>query len=254
MDHLIKTVFSTDQLAPQLDEPGRFRTWSELCERVTTTAEFDRTEDVPFNARIEIAALGTTLIARSAGTFRTVRRGRKQILKDSNDRYCLVRNIESRDFNLIHRGRQLSFRPGAITLLKLDEGFTGIDDSKYKRWTNIHIPANPLRAMVRNLDDLLGRDLAPRGALSLAMAYGNLILDSDATTIETKPAFRRPRIFSILRRSGLELETTPPRRRGPGDCARCGLPPCSRSCASASPSQISRPVSLRRPADYRSAT
>src|SRR5262249_36771856 len=67
-------------------------------------------------------------------------------------------------------------RPGAMALLKLDEPFFSADGSSHKRFTNVHLPVTTLRSMVPEVDDLVGCELEPGGALSLAMDYGDMLL------------------------------------------------------------------------------
>lgn len=180
-----RKTFSSDQLPSGLGEADRFRAWAELCERTfTTTAEFERSEGASFNARMEVVALGTTALARSRGTFSTIRRGRRQILSDHNDRYCLTYNVEGRPVHGSHRGRDFDLRPGAFALLKLDEGFATSDRGVVKSWMNIHVPVAALTTTVPALNDLLGRELAPGGALSLAMSYAGLVLGSEPLAFE----------------------------------------------------------------------
>jgi AraC-like DNA-binding protein len=61
-------------------------------------------------------------------------------------------------------------------LLKLDEPFLAVDGRNEKRFTNVHLPMATLKAMVSGVDDLVGRELEPGGALSLAMDYSDLLL------------------------------------------------------------------------------
>ena len=75
-------------------------------------------------------------------------------------------------------------RPGAIVLLKLDEPFFAADGSNRKRFTNVHLPTETLRAMVPSVEDMVGRELEPGGALSLAMDYSDLLLKHPAAVDE----------------------------------------------------------------------
>jgi AraC-like DNA-binding protein len=61
-------------------------------------------------------------------------------------------------------------------LLKLDEPFFAADGTSRKRFTNVHLPMTTLRAMVPDVENLVGRELAPGGALSLTMDYGDMLL------------------------------------------------------------------------------
>jgi AraC-like DNA-binding protein len=116
------------------------------------------------------------MLGRCDGTFTTVRRERRQVLATNDDRYCLARNTGTREATVTHRGREFVMRPGAMVLLKLDEPFFSADGASHKRFTNVHLPMATLRAMVAGVDDLVGCELAPGGALSLAMDYSDLLL------------------------------------------------------------------------------
>src|SRR5262249_1080055 len=120
--------------------------------------------------------IGTTLLGRCDGTFTTVRREYRQVLATNDDRYCLVRNTGVRASIVVHRGREFALRPGALAVLKLDEPFFSADGANQKRFTNVHLPMAALRAMVPGLDDVVARELAPGGALSLAMDYSEMLL------------------------------------------------------------------------------
>ena len=85
---------------------------------------------------------------------------------------------------VIHRGREFTLRPGSMVLLKLDEPFFAADGANHKRFTNVHLPMATLRAMVPDVDDLVGRELEPGGALSLAMDYSDLLLQHPAAVDE----------------------------------------------------------------------
>jgi AraC-like DNA-binding protein len=124
------------------------------------------------------------MLGRCDGTFTTVRRERRQVLQTNDDRYCLARNTGDRAAQVVHRGREFTMRPGAMVLLKLDETFFSADGASYKRFTNVHLPMAAPRAVVAGVDDLVGRELEPGGALSLAMDYSDLLLRHPAAVDE----------------------------------------------------------------------
>lgn len=177
---IIKKMLSTDMLPAGLTDKQRFMSFAELFEHFSNTGELDPADDVPFRASMNSISIGTTLLGRCNGTFTTVRRERRQVLATNDDRYCLARNVKSREARIICRGREAVLRPGSLVLLKLDEPFFAADGTSYKRFTNVHLPLVALSAQIAGLNDLVGRELPSGGALSLAMDYSELLLDHPA--------------------------------------------------------------------------
>jgi AraC-like DNA-binding protein len=159
-----------------LDDRQRFVRFAELFEHFSNTGELDPAPDVPFRATMNSIHIGTTLLGRCEGTFTTVRRERRQVLQTNDDRYCLARNNGNQEARVVHRGREFNLRRGSMVLLKLDEPFFSADGASHKRFTNVHLPMLTLRAMVGGVDDQVGYELEPGGALSLAMDYSDLLL------------------------------------------------------------------------------
>ncbi|MDE2377765.1 AraC family transcriptional regulator [Bradyrhizobium sp.] len=181
---VIKKALSTDMLPPGLTERQRFIRFAELFEHFSNTGELDPASDAPFRAAMNSIHIGTTLLGRCDGSFVTVRREKRQVIETGDDRFCLVRNTGERTSRVIHRGREFTLRPGSLVLLKLDEPFFAADGASHKRFTNVHLPVATLSAMVPDIDKLVGRELEPGGALSLAMDYSDLLLRHPAVVNE----------------------------------------------------------------------
>ncbi len=128
--------------------------------------------------------IGTTMLGRCDGSFITVRREKRQVIETGDDRFCLARSTGDRPSQVIHRGREFTMRSGSMVLLKLDEPFFAADGASHKRFTNVHLPVDTLRAMVAGVDGLVGSELEPGGSLSLAMDYSDLLLRHPTTADE----------------------------------------------------------------------
>ena len=172
---VLKKMLSTDMLPQGLSERQRFMFFAELFEHFSNTGELDPAEDVPFRAAMNSIHVGTTMLGRCDGTFTTVRRDKRQVLATNDDRYCLARNTGARESRVTHRGREFVLRPGSMALLGSTSRSSGRRHQR-KRFTNVHLPMATLKALVSGVDDLVGRELAPGGALSLAMDYSDLLL------------------------------------------------------------------------------
>lgn len=177
---VVQKSLSTDQLPAQLSDRQRFLGFAELFEHFSNTGELDPAADMPFRASMNSITIGTTMLGRCNGTFTTVRRERRQVIETGDDRYCLARNNGELTAEVTHRGQTFQLRPGSMVLLKLDEPFFSADGGSIKRFTNLHLPEVALHGFAGSLDRHVARELAPGGALSLAMDYSDLLLGNAA--------------------------------------------------------------------------
>jgi hypothetical protein len=74
---IVRKSLSTESFDKRLGNRQRFMQFSELFEHFSNTGEFDPAEDALFKASMNSIAVGTTLLGRCRGTFRTVRREKR---------------------------------------------------------------------------------------------------------------------------------------------------------------------------------
>jgi AraC-like DNA-binding protein len=211
---IVKRELSTDLLPAHLTDQQRYLRFCELLDHYSKTGEFDRADDIAFQASVRSVGIGTMVIGRARGTIGTVRRGRRQILAGDSNGFCLARNTENHAARVTHRGREYTFRPGAITLLRLDEPFTGVDGARVKSWTNVNLPATALRGVLGSVDDLVGREFAPGGALTLAMDYSDLLLSNPRAVDEAGMAIGAHLVDLITLGLGARADAAEAARRG----------------------------------------
>jgi len=173
--NVIRKIVSTEMLSPGLDERGRIRQFADLVRHFSDSADFDPAVDVRFRATMNSLYIGSTIVGNCDGTFTGVRRERSHVLASKDDRYCLTCNAGNLDEQVIHLGSEFNVRPGALTLFKLDEPFHSAGRSSRTQFSCVYLPAAALRAMVPDVDDVVGRELEPGGALSLALDYSDML-------------------------------------------------------------------------------
>jgi AraC-like DNA-binding protein len=181
---VIRKELSSEMLPPGLDERQRIRQFAELVRHFSDSADFDPADDVRFRATMSSVYIGSTILGTCDGTFAGVRRERRHVVESKDDRYCLTRNTSALDAQVHHRGREFTVHPGALTLFKLDEPFHSADRSSRTQFTCVYLPAEALRAMVPGVDDMVGRELASGGTLSLAMDYSDMLQNHPAAIDE----------------------------------------------------------------------
>jgi len=174
--NVIRKILSTEMLSPDLDDRRRIRQFADLLRQFSDSADFDPATDTRFRATMNSVYIGSTIVGNCDGTFTGVRRERSHVLASKDDRYCLTRNAGNLDAQVVHLGSEFKLRPGALTLFKLDEPFHSADTSSHTQFSCVYLPAAALRVMVPGVDDVVGRELEPGGALSLAMDYSDILI------------------------------------------------------------------------------
>ncbi|HVZ54311.1 MAG TPA: AraC family transcriptional regulator [Pseudolabrys sp.] len=154
---MTRLVFSSEQLAAELDDAERFALWQELY--VGTVCKFDvkRLADRPFAMRYEFAEFGAVALVRCQGTVGEFTRTRHQAASESNDSLLLNFNGNNSWSMSLPTG-DYNYRPGVCSFL----GGPGIMHTRHHGgtdWTGIMVPRQRLRESVPDIEDHSGAEL-----------------------------------------------------------------------------------------------
>jgi AraC-like DNA-binding protein len=171
-----KLVFSTDQLAPGLDDRRRYATWRDLYETTFGSLDLPRIEGVPFSARLDVMQVGRLGVVRFSTTLARMRRTREHLARDARDHFGLA--VLTQRSSMMHAqfGREATHAAGAAALGVGGELIdfqmpTGI------AWTLVNIPRAVLRERVKGAEDFAARPLnAPPDVTALLKSYANMLL------------------------------------------------------------------------------
>lgn len=154
---MTKLVFSSEQLAAELDDAARFALWQELY--VGTVCEFDvkRLADRPFAMRYEFADFGAVALVSCQGTVGEFTRTRRQAESESSD--SLLLNFNGNNFwSMSLPAGDYSYRPGVCSFL----GGPGVMHTRHHGgtdWTGIMISRQRLSESVPDVEDHSGAEL-----------------------------------------------------------------------------------------------
>jgi AraC-like DNA-binding protein len=174
---LEKSLFSSDQLPPGLNDRDRFRVWHDLFKQHIGTAEFGRPAG-PFSAHMVFAVAADLMLARAEATITTCDYGGRRALPGDEERFGLLINRGPEIIHLRHRGREAVISPGASILMsRADAGHFGLTMERAS-WVLIDLPRSILTRAARNAEDQVGKTIIGGGeALRMVTGYASLILD-----------------------------------------------------------------------------
>jgi len=172
-----KIVFSSDALAPELDDRERFSQWRDFMLGLYGSLDITCAPDRPFSQRMEITQFGEVGMIRSRGTTdRLTRTSRTLAAARSQDFFlALNRGREAMSFSSL--GREAVFDSGAAVFGH--GGEAGDARAKgFNAYDMVTIPHARLRELVGDAEDRVARPLPRNGA---TMRYLQLYLDFVST-------------------------------------------------------------------------
>lgn len=156
---MAKVVFSADQLPVDLDDDARLARWCDVYRDTVCNFDVSRLDTVPFSSTYEFVAVDDIAVVRYDGTMGRVARGRSHIAADSSESIFLSFNGDV-PFAVGARGTVHTFAPHQAKVLLSGEPA----EARYRlpaNWSGLMLPADEMRALVRNPEDLAYRPIDP---------------------------------------------------------------------------------------------
>lgn len=166
-----KNVFSSNDLPPHLSEQARFALWQDIHVAEIWSVEYTISNDLPFEADIEAAALGPLVLGQMAGTIKHASRKARNIADDGRDGYLLLVNNGDTQLSGTQVGRDYSIGKGEAALVSASEALkmTGGDKNI---WMNVVVPQGLLDNAFAHANDRLALPIgADNEALAMLKRY-----------------------------------------------------------------------------------
>lgn len=172
---LHKTVFSSRDLLPELDDKARFTRWQDMHIAKIGSVEFRASDNLPFEAEIAATTVGPLILGQMAGTIKQSNRQARNVADDGHDGYLLFVNRGGTVLAGTQVGRDYTIGPGQAALVSASEPSRMIGGDK-NLWTNVVIPRDVLATAFKRIDDRLAVCIdAESEALSLLTGYCRMI-------------------------------------------------------------------------------
>ncbi|RWM75919.1 MAG: AraC family transcriptional regulator [Mesorhizobium sp.] len=149
-----KTVFSSAHLPSNLSERDRFSLWQDIHVAEIWSVEYGISENLPFEATIEAAAIGPVVLGQMSGTIKHATRKASNIADDDNDGYLLLINKADTVLAGAQVGRDYDVGQGEAALVTAAEPLKMIGSDK-NVWMNVVIPRAILAHAFPRIDDRL---------------------------------------------------------------------------------------------------
>jgi AraC-like DNA-binding protein len=178
---LLKAIFSTTDLPPELDDRTRFVSWGDVM-----TEKFGRrhavpTDARPFFARSEFAQFGAVGLARHTATLASTSRTSADVAHDGADYFAFGVNRGAARVACAQRGYETIVDPGCWTLVSLSEAinirYAEAAGGRESRWLTAVVPCRQLLDVVATAEDLVGTSIDPdRPSMRYLQRYLGIVL------------------------------------------------------------------------------
>jgi AraC-like DNA-binding protein len=191
-----KFVFSSDDLPATVSEQARYKLWLDRYVATFGECTMRTAESVPFTMRSEFALFGDVAVLQASGTIIAAARNKQQVATDKNDDFMLAFNCGATLAQVSQRGRELVAGPGHAMLWTMGEAMKTRMSGVGLASNGLNIPANRLRALVADVDDLVCKPIdADTPAMRHLERYLDFLMNSDE--LDDQPEMAE-RIGSVL--------------------------------------------------------
>jgi AraC-like DNA-binding protein len=173
-----KLIFSSEDLASELDDRARYNLWREVFAWRYGSAEITRLADRPFKARSEFVQLGTLGLLRSETTVQRFKRTSQQAA-DGAGGYLIAFNNGLSCTAVDQNGNRQVYAPNQIWLGSTADALD-VQSKTGTKWVAVVVPPSKLLEMLPNADDLVAKPIdATRPAVRYLRRYIEFLLTAD---------------------------------------------------------------------------
>lgn len=158
--------------------------WRDIYSAQIAAVEFGISDDSPFDATLEAAAIGSLTYAKMSGTINRVARTAQSIRSDTHDSYSLVINMGDAPIGGTYRNHDLELAVGGAFLDASEP--QDVIGRGHNRWGHLSLPRKLLDDRFAGIEGSQGIAIAPdHAALQLMRNYLQIV---DATALPAVPA------------------------------------------------------------------
>jgi AraC-like DNA-binding protein len=173
-----KIVFSSDDLAENLNNKARFKLWNDIYTSHYGEADIS-CHDTPFLSRTKFGQLGDIGLVECSSTIQRYARDARQIVADQREDFLIGFSRCQSPKLVVQRGREAPLVPGGMIIYTNGEPSTCFCEGQ-NNWSGLSVPRARLRELVAGVDDLAGKAFgAGQPAVRHLQRYVEFLLGSE---------------------------------------------------------------------------
>jgi AraC-like DNA-binding protein len=197
-----KVVFGSEQLPSHLNDQEKFSLWQDQWNSLYGSVDLQRALDRPFTVDFQFMPIGAVGIGRLDGSLYRTKRGKRDVVADGADNFCIGLHSGRSDILSIQNGQEVKIsRDTAVLLTNAEPG--QIVGGSETGWCAINISRDRLLGAVPHAEDLIGNPLdATSPALRHLSRYAEFLMGLEQ---ESDPALNQQIETMLVDLIGLAL-------------------------------------------------